>query len=80
MAGMLGDRQDGSGYRIDVVRGVTFTDYEYTLDGGGLACVRVEEGVITVPDMPDELSADEARSWAALLLEAADELERQDGK
>lgn len=80
MAGILGDRPDGSGYRIDVVRGVTFTDYEYALDGGKSASVRVEQGVITAPDIPPEIGADEARSWAALLLEAADELERQHGK
>lgn len=76
MTDMSGERIDGSQYDIEVVRGVTFRSYQqpdYTMIE-----VSVEDGVICHNEIPDEIkTADEARAWAALLMAAADELERE---
>lgn len=73
------ERKDGSDCEIKIVRGVVFTDYETAGLKGKLASLTVEDGVIVGSvDMPEELTTpDEARSWAALLIAAADELEKQ---
>lgn len=73
------ERKDGSDCEIKIVRGVVFTDYETAGLKGKLASLIVEDGVIVGSvDMPAELTTpDEARSWAALLIAAADELEKQ---
>lgn len=75
MSAMSGETMDGRGYRVNVIRGVTFRDYD---TAGMESCeASVEEGVITLRNIQDELTVWQARSWAALLLAAADELEGQ---
>jgi hypothetical protein len=60
---------------IDIARGVTFRAYEVA--GMDRAEVMVEDGVITLSEaLPDELNQWQARALAAMLMEAADELER----
>lgn len=79
MSDMSGERIDGSAYDIEVLRGVTFRNYQQP--GYVMIEVSVEDGVICHNEMPDEITTpDEARAWAALLLAAADELERQAGE
>lgn len=74
MSGMSGSTTTGEDYDIRVIRGVTFRDYDTC---GMERCeAAVEEGVITLRNVPDELTVWQARSWAALLMDAADELER----
>lgn len=78
MSGMSGTTTTGADYDVQVTRGVTFRDYR---TAGMERCeVAVEEGVITLRNAPDELTVWQARSWAALLLDAADELELGNGR
>lgn len=72
---MYGTNTNGGEYEIEVTRGVTFRAYGVA-DSDRLE-VSVEDGVIAVR-LPDELCQWEARALAALLMEAADELERQE--
>ena len=73
------ESRDGSDCEITIVRGAVFTDYETTGLRGKSASLTVEDGVIVGSiNMPEEIKTpDEARSWAALLIAAADELEKQ---
>lgn len=74
MTGMAGSTTAGEDYDIEVTRGVTFRAYGIA---GMESCeAAVEEGVITLRNLPDEMGVWQARAWAALLLDAADELER----
>lgn len=73
---MMGSDTKGNDYDIAVTRGVTFRAYD-TADSDRLE-VSVEDGVITVR-LPDEICEWEARALAALLMDAADELERSRG-
>lgn len=71
---VYGTTTTGEEYTIDVCRGVTFRDYGTA--GMDQCEAAVEDGVITLRNVPDELTVWQARSWAALLNDAADELER----
>lgn len=73
--GMTGETVHGVTYDIETTRGVTFSCYN--VPGAWDIRATVEDGVITLPDLPDELDAMTARAWASVLLDAADELERQ---
>lgn len=64
----------GEDYEIDITRGTTFNCYD--IAGMARLEVVVEDGVITVTPLPDEMNEWQARAIAALLMEAADELER----
>lgn len=68
-----GESPNGEKWEVEVTRGVSFRAYE--VRWSDKLEVTVEEGVIT-HRLPDELDAQDARAFAALLMEAADELER----
>jgi hypothetical protein len=72
---MLGTDMHGMNYEMKVTRGVTFRCY------GDAGCdeleVAVEDGVITMRSPPDEMNEWQARALAAMLLDAADELEKE---
>lgn len=70
-----GETLHGERWEVNVTRGVTFRVYGVA----GVAErfeVTVEDGVIT-HNVPDELSAHEARAFAAMLMEAAYQMEKQ---
>jgi hypothetical protein len=76
MGGMSGETMAGETYDIEVTRGVTFRAYD--IPAFEFVEVSVEDGVITfgLSGLPDELTQWQARALAAMLMEAADELER----
>jgi hypothetical protein len=72
---MLGTDMSGKNYEIEVTRGVTFRCYD--IAGYDRLEVAVEEGVITIrQELPHEMTQWQARALAAMLLDAADELEK----
>lgn len=69
----------GEEYAIEVSRGVVFRCYD--TPGFERVEVCVEEGVITHSQfLPDEMDQWQARAFAAMLMDAADELEGGDGE
>ncbi len=71
---MLGTDISGINYEIEVTRGVTFRCYDVI--GFDAMEVAAEDGVISMRKPPDEMNQWQARALAAMLLDAADELEK----
>jgi hypothetical protein len=71
-------RTDGTNFSVSVCYGQTFTDYETVGNNGSSAEIRFEDGVIVGHfNIPEEIKTpDEARSWAALFMAAADAMEK----
>jgi hypothetical protein len=68
-----GEDTRGNAWRVKITRGVTFR--AYNISGFEKFEATVEDGVIT-HQLPDELDEHQARAFAAILMDAADELER----
>lgn len=72
---MLGTDMNGKDYEIEVTRGVTFRCY--ATEGCAELEVAVEDGVITMRRcLPFEMNEWQARALGAMLMDAADELEK----
>ena len=77
MGGHCGTDVSGRDYEIEITRGVTFRAYGEA--GMETSEVSVEEGVITMSErVPDEMNQWQARALAAMLIDAADELDEQE--
>ncbi len=75
MSAHCGSTIHGEDYEIEVTRGVTFRCYD--IPGFERVEVTVEEGGITHSQfLPDEMDQRQARAFAAMLMDAADEVER----
>jgi hypothetical protein len=78
MAGHYGTTTAGEDYEIEVSRGVHFRCYA-ELGAMSWSEVNADDGRVSWLRVPDELDPRAARAFAALLMDAADEAEKQIG-